>query len=58
MLSKCKGQFLRVTGCLKALFAIRDIEEDLQITVVHEDAVKAAINFVHTCMNHTTFLCG
>lgn len=63
MLSKCKGQFLRVTGCLHALFAIDHStsgSEPLQAipSVVSEASVKAALNFVNTCMNHTMYLCG
>ena len=67
MLSKCKGQFLRVTGCLHALFAIDDdawqlpsADQPLQeiTSVVSDAAVMAAINFVRTCMNHTMYLCG
>ena len=67
MLSKCKGQFLRVTGCFHALFAIDDdawllpsADQPLQEipSVVSDAAVMAAINFVSTCMNYTMYLCG
>lgn len=64
MLSKSKGQILRFTGCLHCLFQVDQIDdsespEEYEIpSVVTDDAVRAAINFVETCMNHTLYLCG
>ena len=64
MLSKSKGQILRVTGCLHCLFQVDDVntaakpEEFEPSTVVTDNAVKAAVNFVATCLNHTLYLCG
>lgn len=64
MLSKSKGQLVRVTGCLHCLFLMDDINtgespDEFQIpSVVTDAAVRAAINFVNTCMDHTLYLCG
>ena len=65
MLSKSKGQLLRVTGCLHCLFPVDDVNltgespDEFQIqSVVTDAAMRAAINFVNTCMNHTLYLCG
>ena len=65
MLSKSKGQLLRVTGCLHCLFQVDDVNltgespDEFQIQSVATDAaIRAAINFVNTCMDHTLYLCG
>lgn len=63
LLSKSKGQILRMTGCLHCLFQLdalheSNAEEFEPATVVTESAVKAAVNFVQICTNHTLYLCG
>ena len=65
MLSKSKGQLLRVMGCLHCLFQVDDLNltgespDEFQIqSVVTDAAIQAAINFVNTCMDHTLYLCG
>lgn len=64
MLSKSKGQILRFTGCLHCMFLVDEIQdaespEKYEIpSVVTDAAVRAAINFVETCTNHTLYLCG
>ena len=66
LLSKSKGLILRMTGCLHCLFQLDSFndafssgESDFEpSTVVRDSAVKAAVNFVATCINHTLYLCG
>ena len=66
LLSKSKGLILRMTGCLHCLFQLDSFndafssgESDFEpSTVVTDSAVKAAVNFVATCINHTLYLCG
>lgn len=65
MLSKSKGQLLRVTGCFHCLFLVDEVHTaaenpgEFQVpSVVADDAVKTAINFIKICMNHTLYLCG
>ena len=66
LLSKSKGLILRMTGCLHCLFQLDSFndafssgESDVEpSTVVTDSAVKAAVNFVATCINHTLYLCG
>lgn len=65
MLSKSKGQLLRVTGCLHCLFQVDDVNltgetpDEFQIqSVVTDAAMRAAINFINICMDHTLYLCG
>ena len=66
MLSKAKGQILRVAACIHVLFSdFKDNEdEDIIPTIrkispeISEDAIIAAQNFVETCCQHCMFLCG
>ena len=56
MLSKSKGQIIRVAATLHVLF---NIETPLAIPTVISDAViKAAINLVDVCIQHAAFLAG
>lgn len=56
MLSKSKGQILRVAATLHVLF---HIDTPLAIpSVIGEDAVKAAIDFVDVCIQQAAFLAG
>ena len=65
MLSKSKGQILRVAACLHVLFAdfnekekgipttFKDIPEEID-----EKAIVAAQNYVEVCCQHIAFLAG
>ena len=56
MLSKSKGQILRVAACLHVLFHIETpviIEEDISA-----EAMKAAIDLVNVCIQHAAFIAG
>ena len=56
MLSKSKGQIIRVAATLHVLF---NIEAPLAIpTVISDAAIKAAINLVDLCIQHAAFLAG
>lgn len=56
MLSKSRGQVLRIATILHVLFTI-DNEED-PASEVSEMAVKAAVNFVQTACQQTAFIVG
>lgn len=56
MLSKSKGQVLRIAATLHVLFnweRPKDIPKEISV-----DALKAAINFVDVCIQHSAFLAG
>jgi hypothetical protein len=56
MLSKEKGQILRVAASLHVLFNI-----DTPHTIsqeISDDAVKAAVDLVDVCIQHAAFLAG
>lgn len=56
MLSKSKGQILRVSACLHVLF---HVETPLDIPgTISVDAIKAAIDLVNVCIQHAAFLAG
>jgi hypothetical protein len=56
MLSKSKGQILRVSAVLHVLF---HIDTPLSIPqAISEDAVKAADSFVDLCLQRAAFLAG
>jgi len=64
MLSKSKGQILRVSAAFHILFAIgtsaESSDEYLSATTdeISEEAIIAAINFVNVCCQHTAFMAG
>ena len=64
MLSKSKGQILRVAACLQTLFGLQaengELEPSGAAEVIHisEDAIEAAINFVEVCLQHTAYIAG
>ena len=60
MLSKSKGQILRVAAAFHILFAIGTSDEYLSATTdeISEEAIIAAINFVNLCCQHTAFMAG
>ena len=56
MLSKSKGQILRVAATLHVLF---DVNTPLVIPdVISTEAIKAIINLVDVCIQHSAFLAG
>ena len=56
MLSKSIGQIVRVSGIFHVLFAIES-EEPLSDTI-KEAPIRAAINFVEVCCQHTAYITG
>ena len=60
MLSKSKGQILRVSAAFHVLFDISISEtEETEITdEISEEAVTAAINFVQLCCQQTAYMAG
>ncbi len=64
MLSKSKGQILRVAACLQTLFGVQAYCENQVLSgaaeTIHlsEDAILAAINFVGVCLQHTAYIAG
>ena len=61
MLSKSRGQVLRIATILHMLFAMNDDESpepDELSTEVSEQAIKAAINFVKTACEHASLIAG
>ena len=57
MLSKSRGQVLRIATILHMLFSIDNPDEPLN-SEVSEMAVKAAVNFVQTACQQTAFIAG
>ena len=63
MLSKAKGQILRVSGILNVLFCDRSEEGTLSLSdtiliVITNDALEEAQNFVDTACQHAAYLSG
>jgi len=71
MLGKAKGQILRVAACLQMLFCDTALSEDAddndefsiqQVetlpTLITPKTMKAAINFVDVCCQHTAYVTG
>lgn len=56
MLSKSKGQILRLSACLHVLFHTRT--PAVIPDVISADAIKAAIDIVDVCIQHAAFLAG
>ena len=59
MLSKAKGQVLRLSALMHLLFSLTndDEKDDIQL-VICDEAVKAAINFVNVCIQQAAFIAG
>ena len=56
MLSKSKGQILRVAAALHVLFQLGgsvDVSGEIS-----EEAISVSINFVHLCCQQTAFIAG
>ncbi len=60
MLSKSKGQILRVAACLQTLFGVQNQVLSGAAETIHlsEDAILAAINYVGVCLQHTAYIAG
>ena len=56
MLSKSRGQVLRVASVLHLLFSIDS--EDTLSGVVSEEAIIAAVNFVKVACQHSAHIAG
>lgn len=57
MLSKSRGQVLRVATILHVLFNI-DTEGEPLSSEISETAVKAAVNFIQTACQQTAYIAG
>ena len=54
------GQILRVSVALHILFRV-ELEDPLEVPLpdtISQDAIKAAINFVEVCCQHTAYISG
>ena len=58
MLSKSRGQVLRIATIFHVLFSIENEEDVAYDSEVSEVAVKAAVNFVQTACQQTAFIVG
>ena len=60
MLSKSKGQTLRVAAVMHILFQIHEVEQsDLVMEdQISENALRAAIDFVQTSIQHAAYIAG
>lgn len=56
MLSKSKGQILRVAATLHVLFHVN--EPQVIPDEISRDAIEAAINLVEVCIQHAAYLAG
>lgn len=57
MLSKSRGQVLRVAAVLHTLFSIENDDNEVD-DEVSEIAIKAAVNFVRTACQQAAFIAG
>ena len=63
MLSKAKGQILRVAAAIQVLFGLQHdhhliTSTTCSITHVSEDAISAAIDFIDVCFQHMAYMAG
>ncbi len=56
MLSKSKGQILRVAATMHVLFHWEK-PQDIPVTI-SDNALKASIDFVDVCIQHAAYLAG
>ena len=57
MLSKSKGQILRLAAVLHVLFQVKDKNAD-QSNKISDKALCAAIDFIQTSVQHTAYIAG
>lgn len=59
MLSKSKGQILRVAAVLHVLFSLDYCTDPQDIpSRISENALKGAENFVSVCLKHAAYMAG
>lgn len=66
MLSKSKGQVLRVAASLQVLFGLPSDncgdqtppDQSPEVTHISEDSIIAAINFIEVCCEQTAYIAG
>ena len=58
MLSKSRGQVLRIATIFHVLFSIKNEEDVAYDSEVSEVTVKAAVNFVQNACQQTAFIAG
>ena len=56
MLSKSKGQILRLAAVLQVLFQVKENTD--QSNMISDEALRAAINFIQTSVQHTAYIAG
>ena len=56
MLSKAKGQVLRVAACLHVLFCDSDQPDNTIPQMITREAILAAKDFVNLCCQHAAFI--
>ena len=57
MLSKSRGQVLRVAAVLHTLFSVDSENSDIDDTI-SDEAMKAAVDFVRTACQQTAYVAG
>jgi len=59
MLSKAKGQILRVSACLSMLYTCTDDQQPWTIPlVIQDEVIMIAEDFVDVCCQHAAYLAG
>ena len=63
MLSKSKGQILRVAAVMHTLFQLKPLHDEEEITCIinneiSPEALEAAIDFIQTSVQHTAYIAG
>ena len=63
MLSKSKGQILRVAAVMHTLFQLKPLHDDEAITYIIDneislEALEAAIDFIQTSVQHAAYIAG
>ena len=60
MLSKSKGQILRIAASLQVLFRLNDDQVTPSATTVHisDDAIRAAVSLAEVCCQQTAHMAG
>ena len=56
MLSKSKGQILRLAAVLQVLFQVKENTD--QSNMISDEALHAAIDFIQTSVQHTAYIAG
>ena len=56
ILSKSKGQILRLAAVLQVLFQVEENTD--QSNIISDEALSAAIDFIQTSVQHTAYIAG